>query len=663
MHFSLTRFVILLKRLAKERLKPKPISDGRTLNAADGDSSTSHSATSKHSFLDFLETPYISLDRPPMKNTPAFNALFKTLAQALCDTSPDRTLRFEAFRLLIQIDNEPQLGRWEVIAFRRVIDEMLQHGNASEQWLAATTLARQGELNDIVLSILRKSLGDVDAARRALALQMLGGLDVSLADRVLQIVLEDCGSTSWRVRCDAVTLLEVWVQKLSELLPCPTDDDDLQTTLHGGGSQSSERSSVASRSTRPSTQQHPPSESEDSANARQLLQMSVQMLLSLMWNDWHQDVRQVASSALARLGKGRTVLDWLVAMLGAEDPLRRVDALRACMRLGFLLAAAVDSYVMCLADNFASVRLEACKLACVVQMKDRSVLNSLLDRVTDFEWQVRAYAVKGVANSGNTDPQVHAALRCVLYHDPNPSVRAEAINATQSLGILAQDKVLQQAVFTLREVDPTPAVRKEADKALTAAVGLIIATGPGQDLPTFTLTNEAGAVVAPSATTNNANAAGGSAGLGSPMPTARGSGNSSVPTTSGRGAASNASNATLSIPFAHILSDRSPAEASVFLRTSLVEEKELEAVIDQVRDMAGQDRVTAEVMESNSGPHPYDEDEEVVDDHVPDVKAIHERKGRRHIDIGLPEIVRKLPGVPMKRPWQNRHRTVAGAAE
>ncbi|KAI8913040.1 hypothetical protein DFJ77DRAFT_66189 [Powellomyces hirtus] len=615
--FSMVRLVILLKRVATERYKPK-----YGLSAADEGKSAGTAAG--HAITDFLHSPYAALQAAPAKGTPAHDALTKILMLGLCDESDDHTLRFESFKILTLIDPDPQLGRWEAIAFRKVVDEMLQEGNHGDRWLAATTLASQQEVNSAVLGILLQSLGEVDTNRRKHAIELIAGLDVLFADEVLEGILHGTSSTSWKVRQDSSILLERWIAKLA---PLWTKESTRQTPPNGEATGPSSPSRSSTAATIP-THSRPVTQASSSVPAAagtpppstpipRLLHRSIETLLTMMWNDWSTEVRDTAAVSLGRLGKGPVIVDWIVTLLGSEDPLRRIDALRSLTRLVVLQPSAVDLYLKCLVDEFASVRVEACKLACIVRPSDRRILNALLDRFSDFFWQVRAYAVKAIGVLLNTDPQVHGALRCALYHDKHASVRAEAIEASLKLGILSHNKDLQEAVFTLLETDTSPAVRTQAEKALVA-VGVIGASNPLTDSADTIRDRDASISAAAPATTP---------------------GSSTRPQHT-------------MVPYPHLLTNRPAHEVEVFLRTSLVTEMELEAVMDQVREMAGQSQVMQEVAELDPGEDEDGLDMDRVDDHMPDVKSIHGKKPRKHVDVGLPDIVRRLPGVPYHRPWQ-----------
>ncbi|KND00404.1 uncharacterized protein SPPG_04727 [Spizellomyces punctatus DAOM BR117] len=639
--FSVARLTTMLKRRAKEN----PISK---VEAAP--ERTSHepsiSAPIIKTLTDFLETPYTNLEQIPPTDSPGYIALCKTLILALGEEE-DRPLRFEASRLLIALDAHHSLGRWEGIAFRKTLGEMLKDGGVSERALAAVTLATMGIVDSAVLDELRRELGDVDTVTRRRAVECLEMMDLSHAEQLLEALLSDADSTSWRVRQDVIELLECWVGKLSQLtLEQPKQPPPETRISSRKASMIPDSARISSASTRPSTRasnkamgEEDPMEiarREQLQTLRRQVKAAVETLLRLMWNDWNSTVRDAAAASLGRLGKGQHILDWIVGLLSSPDPLKRIDALKSLTRLGVVTENAVDKFLACFRDEFATVRVEACKLACILASGNRDLVNALLDCFDDFDWRVRAYAVKAIGTTKNTDPQVHESLRCALYHDAHPSVRAEAIQSAQILGLLATSKDLQEAVFTLMETDASPAVRTESEKALIT-LGLIF---PSNVMETDTGSHMSRPKESQSTSTT--------AGTSQPAPLLTGGAST---TATSRVASMNM------VPFPHLLVNRRPSEVEVFLRSSLVAEKEQEAVIDQVRGMAEKETVTAEVAELELWKDSDDNDAHLhlyPADHIPDLKSIHGKKRRKRIDAGIGEIVRKLPGVPFERKWQKR---------
>ncbi|KAI8850583.1 hypothetical protein BC829DRAFT_151955 [Chytridium lagenaria] len=97
-----------------------------------------------------------------------------------------------------------------------------------------------------------------------------------------------------------------------------------------------------------------------------------------MWNDWCPEVRSAAGLALFSLGEGKSMFDWIMGLLDADDPTKRIDALRCLSGLGFMNTATLERFLNSFEDSYASVRIEACKVACLITSENRDLINALL---------------------------------------------------------------------------------------------------------------------------------------------------------------------------------------------------------------------------------------------------------------------------------------------
>eukprot|EP00842_Homolaphlyctis_polyrhiza_P003775 jgi/Hompol1/4399/HPOL_001049-RA len=311
------------------------------------------------------------------------------------------------------------------------------------------------------------------------------------------------------------------------------------------------------------------------------------LLLNIMWTDWNKEVRDKASLALSDLRQGQPIFEWAIELLKSNDPVKRVDALRFLTYLAVMTKDAVATYLECFNDPYASVRIEACKLACTLGSKDRVIINTLLDKLDDHDYRVRAYAIK--------EPKNRETLNWALHHDPHPVVRAEAIRAISNLSLITEDQTIKEAVFTLLETDKSDRVKREAERVLVAC-GLIFSNLLDSDS------------IAAKMGESSSGAAG--AAMGGPGGSMVGAGtgvmSGGAPGAMGVGTPSSLTNATTSNtaritnhstgPYPHILSGATPEEVDIFLRDSLIGEKELTAAIDQVRNLATKESIMAEVQ-------------------------------------------------------------------
>jgi HEAT repeat protein len=284
--------------------------------------------------------------------------------------------------------------------------------------------------------------------------------------------------------------------------------------------------------------------SENHSNQLDAVEASVNILLKLMWEDWSNEVRDAASLALGNLGKGRSIFDHIVNQLQSEHSGQRLEALKCLAHLGIMTQGAMKSFIKCFSDFYSIIRLEACKVACVLKTDNREIIAALMDRMDDFDYKVRAFAVKGILKKvqilalgqcKSKQPKNRALLTWAIIHDPSPTVRAEALHALRYLGLIVEDASIKDAVTTVYLTDSCDMVRKEAEKAMhegTIKEGDENAFG-------FLLLNR--------------------------------------------------------VPFPHILNGKTVEEVDIFLRKGLVQDKEQSDVISQVKNLTEKTKVIQEV--------------------------------------------------------------------
>jgi hypothetical protein len=163
-----------------------------------------------------------------------------------------------------------------------------------------------------------------------------------------------------------------------------------------------------------------------------------------------------------------------------------------------------------------------------------------------------------------------------MMHDEVPAVRAEAIVAFKNLGFIESHSAGKEWLITLLQTDTSDAVKKEAEKVLVESGVILPSTNEefGGDLSSLL---------------------------------------ARIP-------------ANLSLPFPNILGGKSKEEVEIFLRDSLIEDKEQSDVINQVRLLAKKEKVLQQVEheERHSGILPKLEfDVNFDQDHIPNLKAIH----------------------------------------
>ncbi len=144
--------------------------------------------------------------------------------------------------------------------------------------------------------------------------------------------------------------------------------------------------------------------------------------------------------------------------------------------------------------------------------------------------------------------KIREALNWALQHESTSTVRIQAIHSALQLGLIQEDQLIKHGVLTLLTSDGSEKVRKEAEKALVIA-GIIfpsIGTDEGKNDTRMTVDGQS---------------------IG---------------------------------PYPHLLGDKMPQEIEIYLRNSLIGEKEIVEVIDQVHKLSTKDAVMSHVEDMNS---------------------------------------------------------------
>ncbi|KAH9269280.1 hypothetical protein BASA83_008642 [Batrachochytrium salamandrivorans] len=618
--FSLERFIALAKHNTQNHVVGKKFNDHPIKNLHEKE-------TLMNSLVEFLGSSFSGLKTIPQPGTIEREAVIKILTIALREEN-DCLLQFEACRLLIHIQAQGNLTRWDVITFKRVLDNMLKSGSEEERDAAALAFIESNSINTVVIGQIRSALGNLNQGRRDMAREVLAHLDLMHAEMIVQVLVDDSKHINWRVRLDVIHLLEIWIRRLSPVYtssisardPGTPDTDDTASRMQSQHVNShyeiNPHDSVASSNSHSKDENTPhlPRFFQGSASFQEPLGISlkssletlpvrlspkiierrrvvvkscVDVLLGLMWGDWSQDVRKAASGSLSGLGQDLQVFEWVISLLSSDDPIKRVDALCHLAYLKVMTKSSLHLYLACFKDPYASVRIEACKVACVLASADCGIIDALLDLLDEHDYRVRAYAIKALGYSGSKELKNRETLTWALYHDPHEVVRAEAIQAVARLDLVTKDKTIKEAVLTLLKTDKSENVKKEAEKALFA-YGSIFSNLVDTDTPAVDERSEVlevpytigvDGLKVPAIETGPLLSADLQVG---PIES------STVDTTRLK--------AYTTIPYPHILSDASPKEIDIFLRDSLIGEAELQIAGGKIRDITTKESIMADVQ-------------------------------------------------------------------
>ncbi|XP_051868579.1 HEAT repeat-containing protein 4 [Pristis pectinata] len=188
-------------------------------------------------------------------------------------------------------------------------------------------------------------------------------------------------------------------------------------------------------------------------------------IVYLMWNDWNSSVRQAAMQSLGALGLGKKVHDELRERLDKGDSRTRIEALSYIGQLGVMSGKLMPSFLDCFKDDFIGVRREACLTAGLLKLKDEQVLDQLLRLMqSDHIWKVKAYAIKALGAIGHVTEELKDLLLWALHYENEPGIRMEACNTIVSLNL--QDVKVQTVLREQLLVESDPLVWKDVRLAL-----------------------------------------------------------------------------------------------------------------------------------------------------------------------------------------------------
>ncbi|KAM6171887.1 HEAT repeat-containing protein 4 [Erethizon dorsatum] len=157
-------------------------------------------------------------------------------------------------------------------------------------------------------------------------------------------------------------------------------------------------------------------------------------LIQLMWNDWNKEVRQAAAHALGQMSLGKELHDAIRVKLVEGNTQERVKALSLIGGLKLMTAKLLPGFLHCFSDEFVAVRQAACLAAGALQIRNRMVLECLLNLMqTDPFWKIKAFAIRALGQIGEVNPQVTDLLLWAVHYEKSPGVRVEACRSILAL--------------------------------------------------------------------------------------------------------------------------------------------------------------------------------------------------------------------------------------
>ncbi|KAB1278299.1 HEAT repeat-containing protein 4 [Camelus dromedarius] len=120
--------------------------------------------------------------------------------------------------------------------------------------------------------------------------------------------------------------------------------------------------------------------------------------------------------------------------LGQGNPHERVEALSLIRGLKLMTTKLLPSFLNCFSDDFMAVRQAACLAAGALQIRDKMVLECLLNLTEkDPYWKIKAFAIRALGQIGQVSPQLTDLLLWAIHYEKSPGVRLEACRSIQAL--------------------------------------------------------------------------------------------------------------------------------------------------------------------------------------------------------------------------------------
>ncbi|XP_027425666.1 HEAT repeat-containing protein 4 isoform X2 [Zalophus californianus] len=188
-------------------------------------------------------------------------------------------------------------------------------------------------------------------------------------------------------------------------------------------------------------------------------------LIQMMLSDWNKEVRHAAAQALGRMSFGKEVYNTIRVKLSQGNFQERVEALSLIGGLKVMTARLLPSFLSCFSDDFMAVRRAACLAAGALQIRDKMVLECLLNLIQrDPYWKIKAFAIQALGQIGQVSPQLTDLLLWAIHYEESPGVRLEACRSILALhlhGDRVRDTFLDALLLENHE-----AVLKEIHQAM-----------------------------------------------------------------------------------------------------------------------------------------------------------------------------------------------------
>jgi len=193
------------------------------------------------------------------------------------------------------------------------------------------------------------------------------------------------------------------------------------------------------------------SENEVEEKDAYLFNKVLQIIMNIMWYDWKLEVRNAASRLLMKIGKGKPIYSWIIQMISSDSPMKKINGLKCIGCLNVMISDAIEPFLKCFNDVFSSVRIEACKVAYILELNYPPLVQKLANCFDDNSWEVRAYAVKAMSRCPFKSNLINETILWNLVHETDNRVLFETLKAVKKLNLVNTDNKIKEALLLLSE--------------------------------------------------------------------------------------------------------------------------------------------------------------------------------------------------------------------
>jgi len=422
----------------------------------------------------FLKTSLSNYQGPiPKPNTQMFYQMYGIFIQGL--KSQDKEVRFESMNGIAKLDCIEMIPSCEKIWFNSLLNQVISEGNNDDRWTICTMLCRHGIQTPVVIDYLKSALGDTDVSKRKYVIYLLTKkiTEKNIHNLIKDIIYDKIKDANWRVRLDCIRILQKLLKRILKYIPehdlyIDIDKEDIQKNEEDSSALDDINKLIDKEKKLNAKNLSKSSDGSEKFLAEKdsyLVNQALQIVMNIMWYDWKLDVRNAASRLLIKIGKGRPIYCWIIQMISSDNPMKKINGLKCIGCLNVMTSDAINPFLKCFDDVFSSVRIEACKVAYILELNYPPLIQKLANCFDDNSWEVRAFAVKAMSRCRCKSNLINDTILWNLVHETNHRVLFETIKAVKKLNLVNTDNKIKEALLLLSE-DKNESIAESARRIL-----------------------------------------------------------------------------------------------------------------------------------------------------------------------------------------------------